>query len=210
MSTAFYTQACNHRHAKVGHLFQGRFKAILVDRNAYLLSLCRDVERNPVAAGLVPQPQDWCWSSCRAHLLLQVTPPWLDGDGLLAYVLGRPLGSAHDRQTAALRCVELVGQPLDEPSWGAGLRQQVYLGDDGFVQRMQGHAQERHLNASAVPRAQRATWKTWAERLAEGPTREQALLRAFRLGGMTMTRISAEAGLSVTHVSRLTGRAERQ
>ena len=48
-----YTQAFNQRHALVGHLFQGRFKAILVDRDAYLLALCRYVERNPVAAGLV-------------------------------------------------------------------------------------------------------------------------------------------------------------
>ncbi len=43
------TQAFNRRHRKVGHLFQGRFKAILVDRDAYLLEVCRDVELNPVA-----------------------------------------------------------------------------------------------------------------------------------------------------------------
>jgi putative transposase len=47
-----YTQAFNRRHGLVGHLFQGRFKAILVDRDAHLLALCRYVERNPVAAGL--------------------------------------------------------------------------------------------------------------------------------------------------------------
>ena len=45
------TQAFNRGHGLVGHLFQGRFKAILVDRDAYLLALCRHVERNPVAAG---------------------------------------------------------------------------------------------------------------------------------------------------------------
>ena len=45
-----YTQAVNRRHGLVGYLFQGRFKAILVDRGAYLLALCRYVDRNPVAA----------------------------------------------------------------------------------------------------------------------------------------------------------------
>ena len=63
-----YTQAFNQRHGLVGHLFQGRFKAILVDRDAYLLALCRYVERNPVAAGLVALPSDWVWSSCQAHM----------------------------------------------------------------------------------------------------------------------------------------------
>ena len=57
------TQQFNRRHGLVGHLFQGRFKAILVDRDAYLLALCRYVERNPVAAGLVGHAGDWRWSS---------------------------------------------------------------------------------------------------------------------------------------------------
>ena len=49
-----YTQTYNRRHHKVGHLFQGRFKAILVDRDAYLLEVCRYVDLNPVRARVVP------------------------------------------------------------------------------------------------------------------------------------------------------------
>ena len=86
-----YTQAFNQRHALVGHLFQGRFKAILVDRDAYLLALCRYVERNPVAAGLVGAAGKWPWSSYRAHVCKVATPPWLDSDGLHGYLLGRPV-----------------------------------------------------------------------------------------------------------------------
>jgi len=62
-----YTQAFNRRHGKVGHVFQGRFKAILVDRDSYLLEVCRYVELNPVRAHMVAQPGDWPWSSYRAH-----------------------------------------------------------------------------------------------------------------------------------------------
>jgi putative transposase len=62
-----YTQAYNRRHRKVGHLFQGRFKAVLVDKDAYLLEVCRYVDLNPVRAGMVRRPQDWTWSSYRAH-----------------------------------------------------------------------------------------------------------------------------------------------
>lgn len=54
-----YTQVFNRRHGKVGHLFQGRFKAILVDRDAYLLEVCRYVELNPVRAGMVGEPAAW-------------------------------------------------------------------------------------------------------------------------------------------------------
>jgi len=69
------TQAVNRRHGLVGHLFQGRFKAVLVDSDSCLVALCRYVKRNPVAAGLGPRPADWSWSSCRAHLGLAPAPP---------------------------------------------------------------------------------------------------------------------------------------
>lgn len=53
-----YTQSTNRRHRKVGHVFQVRFKAVLVDGDAYLLEVCRYVDLNPVRAGIVKRPQD--------------------------------------------------------------------------------------------------------------------------------------------------------
>ncbi len=58
-----YSQASNRRHRRGGHLFQGRYKGILVDADGYLLELTRDVVLNPVRAGMVEQPGDWRWSS---------------------------------------------------------------------------------------------------------------------------------------------------
>jgi REP element-mobilizing transposase RayT len=63
-----FTQFVNRTHPRVGHLFQGRFKAILVERERYLLELCRYVVLNPVRAGVVAAPGDWPWSSYRATL----------------------------------------------------------------------------------------------------------------------------------------------
>ncbi len=60
-----YTQRSNARNKTVGHIFQGRYKAILVDRDEYLLCLCRYIELNPVRAGLVENPEEWEWSSFR-------------------------------------------------------------------------------------------------------------------------------------------------
>lgn len=61
-----YTQIFNRRCKKVGHLFQGRYKAILVEKETYLLALCRYVVLNPVRAGWVSRPAEWKWSSYRA------------------------------------------------------------------------------------------------------------------------------------------------
>lgn len=127
----FYTQTFNRRHGLIGHLFQGRFEAILVDRDAYLLTLCRYVEHNPVAAAIVATAQAWPWSSFRAHACEVPTPPWLDSDGLHGYVLGRPVENARGRERAARRYVTLVDRAgEDEPSiWLEGLRQQVFIGE---------------------------------------------------------------------------------
>ena len=61
-----YTQRFNRRHKRVGHVFQGRYKAILVDRDSYLLELCRYVVLNPVRAKMVRSARQWRWSSFRA------------------------------------------------------------------------------------------------------------------------------------------------
>lgn len=73
-----YAQWWNRRHGRVGHVFQGRFKDQIVDREGYLLVLSRYVPMNPVRAGLVKLPEDWMWSSYRATLGLSPVPAFLD------------------------------------------------------------------------------------------------------------------------------------
>ena len=67
----------NRRHGRVGHVFQGRYKDQVVDREEYLVTLSRYVVMNPVRAGLVPRPEDWPWSSYRATVGLNHTPAFL-------------------------------------------------------------------------------------------------------------------------------------
>jgi putative transposase len=205
-----YTQTFNRRHDGAGHLFQGRFKSILVDRDAYLLALCRYVERNPVAAGVVEAPEQWPWSSFRAHVRLAATPPWLDSDGLHGYVLGRPLASTRDRQRAAQRYAQHVADVQSgEPSiWKRGLRQQVFLGDDAFVSRMQTLASTGQRDSAEVPRLQRRRPGSLQDCLNRHADRAQALRMAYRDHGITMTAMARQLGLSVSRVSRLIAAAE--
>ena len=71
-----YAQWFNQRHGRVGHVFQGRFKAKLVQRERYLLALMRYVELNPWRAALVAHPVDWDWSSIHCSLGRCLLPPW--------------------------------------------------------------------------------------------------------------------------------------
>jgi len=76
-----FSQAHHKRYDTVGHLFQGRFKAIVVDRESYLLELARYVVLNPVRAGLVANPEDWPWSSYRAMVGLPCREGWETEEG---------------------------------------------------------------------------------------------------------------------------------
>jgi len=203
-----YTQDFNRRHCKVGHLFQGRFKAILVDRDAYLLEVCRYVELNPVRANMVSTAGEWDWSSYRAHVGLADAPDWLDTAGLHGYLLGSAARTSADHQRAAERYATLVDAGRDVRLWDTGLRQQIYLGDAGFVERMQDlltsvDTPGRQASLHEVPRQQRREPVTLAQWLARSATRELALWLAHTRSGMTMTAIARELGLSVSRVSRL-------
>jgi REP element-mobilizing transposase RayT len=204
-----YTQSFNRRHNKVGHLFQGRFKAILVDRDAYLLEVCRYVELNPVRAGMKRKPQAWPWSSYRAHVGLEATPEWLDTDGLHAYLLGRPVRSDADRRRAADRYARLVASAPNLSLWDSALRQQIYLGDADFVERMQALADPRNSTDEDIPKVQRRKVRSLKQWLENCGSREEALYRAYTESALSMTAMARELGLSVSRVSRLIAQAER-
>ena len=98
-----YTQLYNKRHGMVGHLFQGRFKAILVEKECYLLQLCRYIVRNPVAAGITNNPAAWQWRSYRATAGLAPAPEWLTIDWILGQFGGtRPEAQKHYREFVSL------------------------------------------------------------------------------------------------------------
>ena len=203
-----YTQAFNRRHNNVGHLFQGRFKAILVDRDAYLLEVCRYVDLNPVRARMVRKPGAWAWSSYRAHVGRAIAPDWLDTEGLHGYLLGHPARSSADRRRAADRYARLVASVPDASLWDSALRQQIYLGDEAFVERMQALAEPRNSTDDDIPKIQRRKSRTLAQWMESCENREQALYSAHTQSAMTMSAIAREIGLSVSRVSRLIARAE--
>jgi REP element-mobilizing transposase RayT len=123
-----YTSYFNKKYRLTGHCFQGRYKAILCDRDAYLLTLVRYLHLNPVRAGLAQTPERWQWSSHKAYLEL-APPSWLS----VEQILGQ-FARGGSRRRAAYR--RFISDGMDE-----GHREdlyevveQRYLGSEAFVE----------------------------------------------------------------------------
>ncbi|TXI25340.1 MAG: transposase [Roseateles sp.] len=195
-----YTQYHQRRHGLGGPLFQGRFHAVLVDRERYLLDACRYIDLGPVREGLVSDPGDWPGSSYRALAALEPAPAWLDVDGLHAHLLNRPATTPVQHRRAGERYAALLAADPEFDLWAGRLREQIFLGDASFAQRMRAQA--------ATPaRASRVGWGEWMRR-ANG-IRERALWMAHTQGSLSMTELADQVGLSISRVSRLIATAER-
>jgi putative transposase len=198
-----YTQASNRRHHRGGHLFQGRFKAILVDKDSYLLELARYVVLNPVRAGMVAHPRDYPWSSYRAMMGKASSPAWLATQGLLALFASR-------QSVARRRYARFVAEGMGKESLWTGLRQQIYLGDEKFVQRMQERAAVQGDRLS-IPRAQRrAPPKSLAAIEARHQVRNEAIIEAYSTGAYSYREIAEHFGLHLATVGRIVRSAMQQ
>lgn len=144
-----YAQAFNIEHRRVGHLFQGRFKAILVEREAHYLELIRYVVLSPVRAGIVGLPGDYGWSSYRATAGLCDAPPWLAVDD----VLDEFGPGSHPERCARYRDFVADGRGAAYAPWEQ-LTGQIYLGGAAFCDRVQTLIGAKR-EASVYPDAQR-------------------------------------------------------
>jgi putative transposase len=195
-----YTQTSNRRHARVGHLFQGRFKAILVDSDAYLLELARYVVLNPVRAGLVRKPDKWAWSSYRASMGLAAAQPFLAVDGLLAQFARR-------RTVARARYAQFVAEGLRAPSPWQGLKGQVFLGDERFVEKMQARIDLQQRGDVQIPVAQRRPpAPTLVQIERRSPDRNTAIVRAHATGAYSYQQIGEHFGIHFTTVGKVVRR----
>jgi REP element-mobilizing transposase RayT/AraC-like DNA-binding protein len=189
-----YSQYFNRRHEVVGHVFQGRYKAILVQRDPYLLELTRYVILNPLRAGMVTTPEAWPWSSHGYITGTQSSPPWFDADAILRQF-------APDQATAVARYCRFVlaGVGLDSPL--KQTRHQLALGNDAFVTSAVSQAPApEYLAVSKTQR--RAAQLTLAQYRAAYPRREQAMAQAYRSTAYTMQQIATFFGVSTKTVSR--------
>jgi REP element-mobilizing transposase RayT len=186
-----YAQRFNARHGRVGHVFQGRFHAALVQEERYLAEALRYVALNPVRAGLCGRPEDWPWSAHRALIGEAIAPSFLH----VTDAIGR-FGSR-----AAYAAFVDAGDPSQTPAVRG-----VLLGDDGF-------AQEHLPRRPRDPEIAKHDWTPGRPSLVSvlaGPERDQleAIAHAHRRFGYTLSAIATALDVHVSTVSRRLHRFE--
>ena len=208
-----YTQWFNIRHRRSGHLFQGRYKAILVERETHLLELCRYVVLNPVRTGTVPSASAWAWSSYRATAGRSPAPRWLDVDGTLSRF-------AKSKSRARELYRRFVAEGRAAPSPIAAVRHQAYLGGDEFLKEVDARLKGAVL-AEDIPRGQRFPAPVAIETIRRavalefgvepaslsrrrgGEDKMAAVCLSRRLSGLTGVEIARAFGIKPARVSNI-------
>ena len=192
-----YTQAFNRHHGRGGHLFQGRFKAILVEKDAYLLELCRYVVLNPVRAKMVRSAKDWRWSSYRVTAGMEEPPAFLTVDWILSQFGGRRLKA----QKAYRR---FVSAGRGRSPW-EDLRGQLYLGTATFVESLPSPSE-----LTEIPRCQRLVSRPSLAEVLRNAEDSAPIAEAYREHGYTMKEIADYLGVHYATVSRRLRRHEQE
>ncbi|NOR81606.1 MAG: addiction module toxin RelE [Methyloprofundus sp.] len=199
-----YTQKVNRKHGRVGHVFQGRYKAILIEKEAHLLELARYVVLNPVRANIINNVHDWQWSSYPAMIEQKISPKWLETDWLLSQF-------GNSRQDAIEQYKNFVHQGIELPPVWQGLKNQMYLGSEQFIEKIQAlySPDNKDISLQEVPRVQRrsvARDLKWYE--GRYRAREKAMTEAYLSGDYTMKEIATWFGVHYSTVSRAVHKAE--
>ena len=192
-----YTQSFNRRHNRVGHLFQGRFKAILVEKESYLLELCRYIVLNPVRVKGKGEIGGWKWSSYRATAGLASVPEFLSTDWILEQ-FGKNRAKAQKQYRAFVR-EGLENRPWEE------LKGQIYLGSEAFIERHSPGNQE----LKEIPRVQLKAVKPSLERIF-AKSGKRAIVQAYKEHGYRLQEIAAHLGVHYATVSRRLKQMEQQ
>jgi len=199
-----YTQSFNRRHQRVGHVFQGRYKAILVEKDNYLLELSRYVVLNPVRARMVNDADDWPWSSYLAMTGQAAKLDCLQTDWLLAQF-------ASEKNQAIIGYQNFVRSGVGLPPVWEGLKSQIFLGNKAFVEKMQSRIKIGTNDLTEIPRVQRRSIRRPLSYYVENySSAKEGMKKAFKTGDFTMQEIATTFGVHYSTVSRAVNKDSRK
>jgi REP element-mobilizing transposase RayT len=196
-----YTQLFNRRHGRTGHLFQGRYKAILIQKDSHLLEVCRYVVLNPVRAKMVETPEAYAWSSYPATADKAKPHPSLTTAWVLSQFSGK-------RGKAEQEYRKYVMWGIGQKTIWNEVRGQTLLGEEGFVDKLVDHL-KKHKDIPEIPRSQRYAHRPSLEKLFAGDVRTNvrkrraAVTKAVEQYGYRIREIAAHLGLHDSSVSRI-------
>jgi putative transposase len=206
-----YTTYFNNRHNRAGHLFQGRYKAILVDADPYAGELSRYIHLNPVRAGIAEQPEKYPWSSYADYIGKESPPGWLTTGWLLRYFGKKTVEARKAYRFFVRAAMGVTEDPLKAATAG------LILGRTEFVEEIQ----ERYLGGKKKGRdipALRELTKASIERISEEAgkefrdkpelARKAAIYLSHRYSGRSLREIGERFAVGESAVSQASRRFE--
>jgi putative transposase len=195
-----YTQAYNKRYGRVGHLFQGRFKGILVQKDSHLLEVCRYVVLNPVRANSIKHPRLYKWSSYRGTAGTAQAHPCLTPDEILSHFGQRKLAAQEKYR-------EFVQDGIGSQSIWEELEAQSLLGVEGFAEGLR-HLVTEKQQIREIPAGQRFAGRPTLEKLfgqrSSGKSRrDQLIARAVSEFGYSQMEVASFLKLHYSTISRI-------
>lgn len=200
-----FTQYSNHRHQRIGHLFNERYKPVLIDNAFHLRIATGYVAMNAVNHGFVDQPGDWKWSSYRATVGLETTPGYICLDWLTSAF---PSGSLEDSQACFSHYLEARTLPEAEEWIGRPVN-----GSSAFERDVREHIGAT-LYLASLPRSYRALDRPPLSELFKSSMskeeRNQQILRAHVLHAYRMSEIARALCMNPASVSRIASALRRR
>jgi putative transposase len=196
-----YTQAYNRWHRRVGHLYQGRYKAIVVDKESHLLEVCRYVVLNPVRAKAIQDVEKWKWSSyggtsgfAKPHVVL--TTDWV-----LAQF-------GEKRRLAQKRYGEFVKEGIGGETIHDAVKAQSILGREDFVEKLIGQVRG-HEKVKEIPRGQRYLGRPRLVEHFKGvqgkQRRDRKIVEAVERHGYSQREIAEHLEMHYSTISKIVG-----
>lgn len=202
-----YTQAFNKKNRRVGHVFQGRYKAILIQKESHLLGVCRYVVLNPVRARVVERPEQWKWSSYRALIGKEKPHSCLH----VGWVLGQ---FGKRKSVAKRRYIKFVSEGIGERSILKDVRGQSILGEDDFVDGLIEYVKGRR-EIQEIPKRQRYLHRPdldgFFHTAAAGDkgSRNRLIMIAVKEHGYSHMEVARHLNMHYSTVSRILSREEK-
>jgi hypothetical protein len=202
-----YTQKFNRRHGRVGHLLQGRFKAVVVQKDSHLLEACRYVVLNPVRAKMVSRPEEWVWSSYGATAGWMKPHPCLMTEWILSQF-------SSERKIAEANYRKFVRDGIGAESIWKGVRAQSVLGEGDFIDSLIDYVKGQK-EIPEIPKSQRFMNRPTlrdvfeADVLQNKRKRNKKILEAVQEHGYTQREVADHLGLHFTSISRILREKEK-
>ena len=196
-----YTQAFNRQHNRVGHLFQGRYKAILIQKDSHLLEVCRYVVLNPVRAKAVKRPEQWRWSSYQATAGIEKPHPCLSTEWIL-----NQFGSTRRIAEKAYR--KFVEDGIKQESIWEAVRAQSILGEEEFTATLTDYLRGKK-DIAELPKSQRYIDRPSLENifskniLKDISKRNRKISEAVRRHGYRQREVADYLEMHFTSISRI-------